>query len=70
MISNDTIHVQVKEGGEDGNVEGIGTSETNDYLCAMHDVGVVLNLLLLRIHHHNQDKEHTYITYGMDMHLV
>ncbi len=70
MISNDAIHVQVEEGGEDGNVKGIGTSETNDYLCAMHDVGVVLNLLLLHIHHHSQNKEHTYVAYGMDKHLV
>jgi hypothetical protein len=38
MISNDSIHVQAKEGGKDGNVEGINTLEVSDYLCAMHDV--------------------------------
>jgi hypothetical protein len=30
MIFNDAIHVQVKEGREDSNVEGINTSEAND----------------------------------------
>jgi hypothetical protein len=38
MISNDAIHVQVEEGGEDSNVESIGTLEVNDYLCVVHDV--------------------------------
>ncbi len=37
MISNDVIHVQAKEGGKDGNVEGINTLEANDCLCAVHD---------------------------------
>jgi hypothetical protein len=38
MISNDAIHVQGEEGGKYVNVEGIGTLEANDYLCATHDV--------------------------------
>jgi hypothetical protein len=38
MISNDAIHFQVEEGGKNGNVEGIGTLEADDCLCAMHDV--------------------------------
>jgi hypothetical protein len=38
MISNDAIHVQVEEGGKDGNAEGIGTPEVDDCLYAMHDV--------------------------------
>ncbi len=61
---------KLKKGGEDGNVEGIGTPEADDYLCALHDVIVVLNLLLLLIHDHNKDKKHTDVTYGMDRHLV
>ncbi len=44
---------KLKEGGEDGNVEGIGTPEADDYLCAMHDVNAVLKLLLLCIRDHN-----------------
>jgi hypothetical protein len=36
MISNDTIHVQIK-GREDNNGENISTLE-HDYLCIMHDV--------------------------------
>jgi hypothetical protein len=38
MIYNDVIHVQAKEGREDGNVEGIDTLEIDDYLCAVYDV--------------------------------
>jgi hypothetical protein len=38
MISNDVIHVQAKEGREDGNAKGLGTPETYDYSCAVHDV--------------------------------
>jgi hypothetical protein len=38
MISNDAIHVQAEEGGEDDNVEGIGTLKVDDCLCAVHDV--------------------------------
>jgi hypothetical protein len=30
----------------------------------------MLNLLLLRINDHNQDKEHTDVAFGMDGHLV
>jgi hypothetical protein len=70
MTSNDAIHVQAKKGGEDGNVKSIGTLEANDYMCTMHDVGVVLNLFLLHICNHNQNKEHADATYGMDRHLV
>jgi hypothetical protein len=36
MIFKDVIHVQI-EGGEDGNVENIGTLKVNDCLCAVHD---------------------------------
>jgi len=61
---------KLRKGEEDGNVEGIGTLEADDYLCAMHDVSDVLNLLLLCICDHNQDKEHTNVAYGMDRHLV
>jgi hypothetical protein len=32
--------------------------------------GDVLNLLLLRINDHNQDKEHANATYAMDKHLM
>jgi hypothetical protein len=32
--------------------------------------GDVLNLLLLRVSDHNQDKEHVNSTYGMDRSLV
>jgi hypothetical protein len=32
--------------------------------------GDVLNLLLLHINDHNQDKEHADTTHGMDGHLV
>jgi hypothetical protein len=38
MIYNDAIHVQAKEGGEDGNVEGISTLKIDDCLCVVHDV--------------------------------
>jgi hypothetical protein len=37
MISKDAIHVQVKKGGKDDNVEGIDTSKAGDHMCAMHD---------------------------------
>jgi hypothetical protein len=37
MIFNDAIHVKA-EGGEDDNVKGIGTLETNECLCVVHDV--------------------------------
>jgi hypothetical protein len=37
MISNDAIHVQVEE-KINGNVDDIGTLETNDCLCAVHNV--------------------------------
>jgi hypothetical protein len=33
-------------------------------------LGEMLNLLLLSIRDHNQDKEHVDITYGMDGHLM
>jgi len=36
MIFKNVIHVQI-EGGEDGNVESIGTLKVNDCLCAVHD---------------------------------
>jgi len=52
VISNDVINVQV-EGEEDGNAEGIDTPKANDYLCAVHDVGDMLNLLLLHVNDHN-----------------
>jgi hypothetical protein len=38
MGSNDAIHVQVKEGRENGNVESIGTPQINHCLCVVHDV--------------------------------
>jgi hypothetical protein len=38
FISNDAIHVEVKGGGENNNVEGINTSKDNDYMCVVHDV--------------------------------
>jgi hypothetical protein len=38
LISNDAIHVQVEGGWEDSNAKGIDTLETNDYMCAVHDV--------------------------------
>jgi hypothetical protein len=38
MIFNDAIHVQVERGGEDGNVEGVGTPEADDFMCGVHDV--------------------------------
>ncbi len=37
MIFNDAIHVQVEEGKQNGNVEGIDTSKADDYMCVMHD---------------------------------
>ncbi len=69
MISNDAIHVWIK-GGKESNVKSINTLKVDDYMCVMHDVGVVLNLFLLLIHDHNQDKEHVDATYGMDRNLV
>jgi hypothetical protein len=45
MISNDAIHVQVEEGGEDNNVEGIGIPKINDCLFMV--------LFLLHISDHN-----------------
>jgi hypothetical protein len=69
MISNDVIHVRV-EGGKESNAESIGTPKADDYMCAVHDVGVMLNMFLLCKRDHNQDKEHTNATYGMDRHLV
>jgi hypothetical protein len=38
MISNDAIHVQVKEVGKNSNVESIGTLKVDDCLCVVHDV--------------------------------
>jgi len=38
MIYNNAIHIQAKEGGEDGNAKGINTLEVDDYLCVVHDV--------------------------------
>jgi hypothetical protein len=38
MIYNNAIHVQVEEGGEDGNAEGIDIPKVDDYLCVVHDV--------------------------------
>jgi hypothetical protein len=38
MIFNDAIHIQAKEGGGNGNAEGITTLEVDDNLCATHDV--------------------------------
>jgi hypothetical protein len=37
MIFNDAIHVQVEEGREDSNAEGIDTTKVNDCMCEMHD---------------------------------
>jgi hypothetical protein len=37
MISNDAIHVQAKEGGKYGNVEGISTPKVNNCLYAVHE---------------------------------
>jgi hypothetical protein len=62
MLFNDVIHVQAK-GGKYNNVEGISTLEVDDYMCVVHDV---LNLLLLHIGNHNQDKEHRDTIDGMD----
>jgi hypothetical protein len=70
MIFNDAIQVQAKEGRKYGNAKGIRTPKTNDYLCAMQMSDDMLNLLLLRINNHNQDKEHTYIVDGIDGPLV
>jgi hypothetical protein len=36
-----------KEGGKEGNVESIGALKADDYLCAMRDVGVMLNVATL-----------------------
>jgi hypothetical protein len=38
IISNDTIHVQVKKGRKHDNVESISNLEVDDCLCAVHDV--------------------------------
>jgi hypothetical protein len=38
MLSNDVIHIQAEERGEDSNVESIDTPKTDDYLCVRHDV--------------------------------
>jgi len=54
-ISNDVIHVQAK-GGKYNNVKGINTLEIDDCMCVVHDV---LNLFLLHINNHNQDKGYT-----------
>jgi hypothetical protein len=70
MIFNDAIHVQVKKGRENNNVENISISKAIDCLCVVHDVSGVLNLLLLCINDHNQDKEYTDVAFGMDGHLV
>ncbi len=59
-----------KKWGKYDNVEGINTLKVDDYMCVMHDVGVMLNLFLLLIRDHNQDKEHVDATYGMDRNLV
>ncbi len=37
MIFNVAIHVQVEEGREDSNAEGIDTTKVNDCMCEMHD---------------------------------
>jgi hypothetical protein len=50
MIFNDAFHVQVEEGGEDGNAKNIGTLKVDDCLRVMHDV---ISLLLLCINNHN-----------------
>jgi hypothetical protein len=38
MISNDAIHVQVEEGGEDGNAESIDIPKVDDCLSMVHNV--------------------------------
>jgi hypothetical protein len=37
MIINDAIHVQAKEGREDGNAKGIDTTKVDVFMCEMHD---------------------------------
>jgi hypothetical protein len=37
MIYNNAIHIQDKEGGNDGNAKGC-TPEADDCLCVVHDV--------------------------------
>jgi hypothetical protein len=66
MISNDAIHVQAEEGGKDNNAKGIALQKlmTTYVLCMMSSD--MLNLVLLHINNHNQDKEHANVTYGMD----
>jgi hypothetical protein len=66
MIFNDVIHVQAKKGWKNGNAKNIHTPKANDYLCAGQMSNHMLNLLLLRINNHNQNKEHTDIIDGMD----
>lgn len=38
MLSNDVIHIQAEERGENSNVESINTLKADDCPCAMHDV--------------------------------
>ncbi len=38
MISNDVIHVQVEEGGKNGNVESIDIPKVDDCLSMVHNV--------------------------------
>jgi hypothetical protein len=38
MISNDVIHVQAGEGGENDNAEGINILEIDDCLFMVHNV--------------------------------
>ncbi len=56
MISNEAIHIQVKR-GEDSNVEGTSTLTLMIACVRCMMFGDVLNLFLLHISDHNQDKE-------------
>jgi len=69
MISNEAIHVQVKR-GKDGNVEGINTLKLMIACVRCMMFGDVLNLFLLHISNHNQDKEHVDVVDGINGPLV
>jgi hypothetical protein len=70
FISNDAIHVQVEGGGEESNAKCIGTLETNDYLCAVHDVCWCAKTCSCYVYNHNKDKEHANTIDGMGRPLV
>jgi hypothetical protein len=70
MISNDAIHIQAEGGGEHGNVESIGFWKLMTTYVGCMMSSDMLNMFLLHINGHNQNKEHTNVANGMDGPLV